>query len=159
MPSAAAPVQVSVGEELQLHCLLPFTFPPTFNLTWSFRNSHAVLSVSVQGPGRQAVEVSECWRPHVAEVAEVGEVAGKSLVLWRLEAEHNGSFTCEVLTLHGRYVTWTDVTVVRGEAGEEEEEVQMRYEALRVKLFLCKRKKSNHEEMRMQPTEALKQTH
>lgn len=112
MLSPAAPVQVSVAEELQLHCLLPFTFPPTFNLTWSFRHSPAILSVSVQGPGRQAVEVSECWRPHIAEVTE------KSLVL-RLEAEHSGSFTCEVLTLEGRYVTWKDVTVVGGEAGEE----------------------------------------
>lgn len=146
MLSAAAPVQVSVGEELQLHCLLPFTFPPTFNLTWSFRHSHAVLSVSVQGPGRQGVEVSECWRPHVAEVTEVGEVTGKSLVLRRLEAEHSGSFTCEVLTPDGRYVTWTDVTVV-GEAGEEEEERSPQSEIFPV-----------YEEMRMQPTEALKQT-
>lgn len=113
MLSAAAPVQVPVGEELQLHCLLPFTFPPTFNLTWSFRHSHAVLSVSVQGPGRQAVEVSEIWRLHIVEVTE------KSLVLGRLEAEHSGSFTCEVLTPDGKYVTWTDVTVGRGEAGEE----------------------------------------
>lgn len=125
MLSASAPVQVSVGEELQLHCLLPFTFPPTFNLTWSFRHSHAVLSVlSVQGPGRQAVEVSERWRPHIAEVTE------KSLVLRRLEAEHSGSFTCEVLTPDGRYVTWTDVTVDRGEAGEEGGG-RRRYKALR----------------------------
>lgn len=121
--SVAAPVQVSVGEQVQLHCLLPFTFPPTFNLTWTFRRSHIILSIFILSPGRRAVEVSQHWRPHVTkgEVEEAQKEAGRSLVLRWLGAEHSGSFSCEVITAEGRYVTWTNVTISRGKEGKEKE--------------------------------------
>lgn len=137
MLSAAAPVQVSVGEQLQLHCLLPLTLPPTFNVTWTFRSAHVILSIFVLGPGRRAVEYSERWRPRVAEDVAQKE-AGRSLVLRWLGAEHSGSFSCEVITAEGRYVTWTNVTVGRGE-GEEKE--QMR--------FLCDDSKWGNEPLKL----------
>lgn len=121
MLSAAAPVQVSVGEQLQLHCLLPLTFPPTFNLTWTFRHSNIILSSFVLSTRWRAVEVSERWRPHIAEeeLEEEQKDVGRSLMLRWLDVKHSGSFSCEVITAEGRYVTWTNVTVSRGEEGEE----------------------------------------
>lgn len=123
MLSTAAPMQVSVGELLQLHCLLPLTFPPTFNLTWTFRSSNIILSILVLGPGQRVVEVSESWRPYFAEKEEeeAQKAEGKSLMLQWVEVKHSGSFSCEVTTAEGRYVTWTDVTISRGEEGEEKE--------------------------------------
>lgn len=105
-----ASIRASPGGGVKLPCRLPPSVLHSFNLTWRFCRSDPVLSVSVSGL-KSVLTVWDQWKPHVSN----GLSARRGLQLHGLKPEHQGTYTCEVSTPEGTYVTWTDVTVTEGE--------------------------------------------
>ncbi|XP_059183400.1 V-set domain-containing T-cell activation inhibitor 1-like [Centropristis striata] len=106
-----ASVSVSLGDTVMVSCSLPHAAPRSFNLTWRLRGrdrSVPILSIS-----RSQLKVWDQWQPHVYNNLS----AWRHLHLYGLKPEHQGSYTCEVSTPEGTYVTWTDVTVTEDYSG------------------------------------------
>ncbi|XP_050922865.1 V-set domain containing T-cell activation inhibitor 1 [Lates calcarifer] len=101
-----ASVLASAGSSVKISCSLPRTVPQSFNVTWRFRRSHPIVSISVVDQRSQA-KVWDQWKPRVI----TNFSASGGLHLHSLKSEHQGAYTCEVNTPEEMYVTWTDVTV------------------------------------------------
>lgn len=99
-------IVASTGSDVKVPCSLPHSDLPSFNLTWRFRRSDPILSISGSGQG-SSVKVWDQWKPHVSSSLS----AKRELQLYSLKPEHQGTYTCEVRTPEETYVTWTDVTV------------------------------------------------
>lgn len=114
--SAAASIQVSPGNRVKIPCSLPLDMDglQSYNLTWRFRRSEPILSMSVSGL-RSQVKVWDQWKAHVLDSGSA--VASRSLKLQGLTSEHQGSYTCEVSAPGDTYITQTDVTVTEGRQG------------------------------------------
>uniref|UniRef100_A0A4W6G373 Ig-like domain-containing protein n=1 Tax=Lates calcarifer TaxID=8187 RepID=A0A4W6G373_LATCA len=106
---AVASVLASAGSSVKISCSLPRTVPQSFNVTWRFRRSHPIVSISVVDQRSQA-KVWDQWKPRVI----TNFSASGGLHLHSLKSEHQGAYTCEVNTPEEMYVTWTDVTVTEG---------------------------------------------
>lgn len=101
-----APIEASAGSNVKVPCSLPHSDLPSFNITWRFRHSDPILSIS--GSGRTSlVKVWDQWKPHVSNSLS----AKRELQLYSLKPEHQGTFACEVRTPEETYVTWTEITV------------------------------------------------
>ncbi|XP_019964126.1 V-set domain-containing T-cell activation inhibitor 1-like [Paralichthys olivaceus] len=101
-----ASVAAPVGGVVQISCSLPRSIQQSFNLTWRFRLSGPVASISVVGQKLQ-VKVWDPWKSHVLSNFS----ASNGLHLHNLKSEHQGNYTCEIRTPEETHVTWTDVTV------------------------------------------------
>ncbi len=100
-----ASIVASPGSDVTLPWSLPCSVLQSFSLTWRFRHSDPILSVS-----RSQVKVWDQWKPHVSKDLS----ACRGLQLYNLKLEHQGTYTCEVSTTEDTYVTWTTVTVKEG---------------------------------------------
>ncbi|TMS09105.1 Butyrophilin-like protein 1 [Larimichthys crocea] len=103
-----ASILASPGSNAKVPCSLPPSTLQSFNLTWRFRPSDPILSISFTGQ-KSSVKVWDQWKPHVFNDPS----ARRSLHLHNLKPEHQGTYTCEVRTPEETYITWTDVTVAQ----------------------------------------------
>ncbi|KAG8009606.1 HERV-H LTR-associating protein 2 [Nibea albiflora] len=100
-----ASILASPGSNAMVPCSLSPSTLQSFNLTWRFRSSDPILSISFTGQ-KSSVKVWDQWKPHVFNDLDL-----QSLHLQDLKAEHEGTYTCEVRAPEETYITWTDVTV------------------------------------------------
>ncbi|KAM9337592.1 uncharacterized protein ABDE67_018896 [Symphorus nematophorus] len=107
-----ASILVSAGSDVNVLCSLPHHVLQSYNLTWIFRRSDPILSLSIADKTSR-VKVWDHWKPHVTN----GLSARTHLQLHSLKPEHQGIYTCEVSTPEETYVTWTDVRVTEGSNG------------------------------------------
>ncbi|TKS87501.1 HERV-H LTR-associating protein 2 [Collichthys lucidus] len=121
-----ASILASPGSNAKVPCSLPPSTLQSFNLTWRFRPSDPILSISFIGQ-KSSVKVWDQWKPHVFNDPS----AKRSLHLHNLKPEHQGTYTCEVRTPEETYITWTEVTV-----GQDSEHIYI-YVIIALCYFLC----------------------